>query len=72
MNNTTTVFLFQRPSRGCEIQVVKLSSSELAHNCTSSGGECICISGSREGLRQLNILQYPCQSSPALLQDPDY
>lgn len=36
-DNTTTIFLFQRPSRGCEVQVVRPSSSKLAHKYVGSG-----------------------------------
>lgn len=61
-NNTTTVFHFQRPSRGCEIQVVKLSSSELTPNCVGSGGVCIYIAGNRDGLRQYTPIYMPILS----------
>lgn len=44
-NNTATIFLLQRPSRGCEIQVVRLSSSELAHNYVGSGENASILQG---------------------------
>lgn len=73
-SNTTTTLRCQRPSRGCEIQVVRLSSSELAQNYVGSGEDHSMLQkAGKDCLRHLNIhLKNPFQSFPVLLQELDY
>lgn len=58
-SNTTTILRFQRPSRGCETQVVRLSSSAFAQNYVGSGEDPSMLqkAGNKDGLRYLNTPQ---------------
>lgn len=69
-SNTTTILRFQRPSRGCEIQVVRLSSSDLAPNYVGSGKDPSMLqkAGNKDGLKHLNV---PQVSVPVLLEELD-
>lgn len=59
ISNSATIFHFQRPSRGCALQVVRWSNSELAQNYLGSGKDSSTLqrAGNKDGLRHCNKAQ---------------